>query len=104
MFSSDGPGLWTNGYLNVIVQRPKIIDLDGCSFVDGPISINDVLVLVGTNWEGQGKFEINLTFLVDLLGEFLFILPFVPVADEFDFVDSSSVRRVPYEIDEVRGA
>ncbi len=88
-------------YFNVIVQSSKLVGLDGSSFVDGPVSIDNVLVLVGADGQSECEFKVGLTFLVELLGEFLFILPFVPVTDELNFIYSGGMGRVPDKVDEI---
>ncbi len=88
-------------YFNIIVQSSKLVGLNGSSLVDGPVSIDNILVLISADRECKCKFKVSLTFLVELFGEFLFVLPFMPVANELDFIYSGAMGRIPDKVDEI---
>lgn len=96
---SWGISLFSEEYLNHIIEGPKCVFGFGGVDIKLPLPVNDVLVLMLADRYVDTNLEVDLSLFIDLSFHLLVALPLMPVADNLDVMGwTDDIFREPIEV------
>jgi hypothetical protein len=92
-----GVPAWWEEYPEEVVERAVLVVGGGRLGVEGPLPVDDILVLVGAGEEREGDAEVDFPVLVALAGQLLHRLPLGPTASDQHFGRHAAALGLPDE-------